>query len=117
MTVRKLRLDEVEITLLAEPEDIDPSGCFDSGDPESDRILVESIRKSACSGNTWAWCYVIVGVTWKGYRGEASLGCCSYESEDEFRTYDYFSDMVDEALGELNEKIAAAAKELAELAV
>lgn len=57
-----------------------------------------------------------VRAKWKGYVGTDMLGCCNYESEQDFiRCNDYYADMCAEALAELNAKIAAAASALSEL--
>ena len=58
-------------------------------------------------GDQWAWCSVKVEVRWNGFRGTDYLGCCSYESEEDFRKSEYYNDMISEALAELNREVAS----------
>lgn len=59
------------------------------------------------NGNPWAWCCVVVEAALEGFKGYATLGGCSYASEEAFRQGGYFEDMRDEALNNLREQIEA----------
>lgn len=115
--LRKLTLADVEVELKVEPEDDPVRGSFDSGDPERDKAMEDDILRSLDRGDVWAWCCVVITAKWKGWRGEKTLGRCSYESEEDFREKnDYYDTMVEEALDDLNAELAAAFSEICELA-
>lgn len=86
-------------TLICDIEDESPEGCFASGDPDQDFETVAAIWRSVDNGNDWAWCSVLVTCTAPGYyaRGCDRLGCCSYDSEEDFRQGGYFEGMKAEA--------------------
>jgi hypothetical protein len=73
----------------------------------------QQIREQLEAGNEWAWCRVMVIVRpwWSAasdqgsYQGEAHLGGCSYQSEEDFKKDNYYDDMKQEALDDLNEQI------------
>ena len=76
-----------------------------------------SIRKTSADGDRWAWFCAKVTASWEGHSASDYLGGCSYESEEDFRKDDYFQDLCDRALEELNEQIAAEAATLDKLRV
>jgi hypothetical protein len=116
--LRALTLEECTICVHAEPEDTHPEGQFASGDDEADREFVASALRRLESGDTWAWAWVRVRVSWNGFTGEDSLGCCSYESEEDFREAgDYYEGMAQTALENLNQTLAELHAKLATLVV
>ena len=67
-------------------------------DPEA----IEYVKKELERGNDWAWCTVIMRAHYKGWKGEAFLGSCSYKDEKDFRENSgYYEDLKKEALHEL----------------
>jgi len=112
---RKLTAEDVEVVLTAEPEEEPVAGHFASDEPERDREMEREITSRLEAGDPWAWFCAKVEVRWNGFSGTDYLGCCSYSSEEDFRKGDYYGDMVAEALGELNRKVADAWSEIAPL--
>lgn len=107
----------LEIELFCEPEDLQVRGNAQaSGDDADDRSVEDQILADLESGNDWAWCCTHVRVTYQGNSVDQYLGGCSYASEKDFRAGDYFTDMVDECIAELNKResdlIKAIASEL-----
>jgi len=94
---------EFMLTCECEPEPIE--GNCSAWDPETDAETARWILKELEAGNEWAWCCVTVTtsleIDGKTYKGFASLGCCSYESEADFRNTDYYSDLCLEAFRDL----------------
>lgn len=109
--MRQLTLDDVSVEVSAEPEWQSPDGEFDTGDKELDARIVRDIKRRR-NLTVWAWCTVTVRVAWRGHTGKAHLGCCSYRSEKDFRQGGYFGDLADEALDELNAKLAGLRSDL-----
>ncbi|KKN65618.1 hypothetical protein LCGC14_0479340 [marine sediment metagenome] len=90
-----------------------------SGDDETDEAAEKEVQKQLETGNEWAWCCVKVTAVWHStsgteYSGTACLGCCSYESEKDFRG-DYYTELQKEALADLNTKLATIRADLDEL--
>lgn len=107
--MRELTQDEVTFELICEPEHIEIEGnCMASGDDAVDREAADWIREQLASGNEWAWCCVHVIARWQGYEGHDYLGGCSYRSEEEFtgERDAYYVSMKEQALGDLNRRIA-----------
>lgn len=97
---RPLTLEEVQVKVRNEPEIYSFEEAFE------DQETISWVRKELESGNDWAWCTAFVEVSWGDFAVEANIGGCSYESEENFRKAgDYFDDMVDDALKELNNKL------------
>lgn len=94
-TLAKWLVANGTITLNVVPDDSDPEDSFD--DPDN----VSFVRAGLNSGSLWAWCTVIVRITYCGAIGEDTLGGCSYESEDSFRSDAYYADMVSAAATDL----------------
>ncbi len=94
-----------------------PEGYFASGDEAADKANVDEINARLDSGDLWAWCVVRVVAKWKGYRGDDVLGACSYQDEADFiRCDDYYRDMCNEALANLNARVQEDAATLSLLA-
>lgn len=95
----------LNLQCLDEQESIE--GNASSIDPETDAKCFEWIRSQLARGNDWAWCCVQLTATYEdAIHGELtasdSLGCCSYESEADFRRPGgYYSDMVNSVLDDL----------------
>lgn len=114
--LRELTVADVKFTLECLPEDASIEGNASARDPETDRETERWIRKQLASGNEWAWCTAKVVCSWEGFHAAEYLGCCSYESEQDFRDGGYFSDLCKETLARLNEQIAQHAATLNKLA-
>lgn len=98
----------LKIEVICSPEDVPIEGNASAIDPVTDAETVSRIKRQLRHGNEWAWCQVQVRVTYRDVL-EASdyLGCCSYDSEDDFRRPGgYFDDMVAECIRQLNEQRA-----------
>ncbi len=118
--LRRLTAADVTFHVLTEDEECRPSaGDFASGDDAADRALVEELNDRLDRGDVWAWAFVIVVARWNcpegPLEGVASLGCCSYKDEAEFRADAYFSDMCDMALDDLDAKLLRQARQIAPL--
>lgn len=108
ITVRELVEAEVEFRIELLEEDTVVDGYFETDEPERDRELEQEILRRLERGDRWAWCTVRVIASWNGLEGDDTLGCCSYESEEDFRNDDgYWPGMKAETLYRLNEKIKA----------
>lgn len=114
MGLRKLTLDEVEISLTIEVDDHGPEGCFATGNDAQDEKMVREIREKMARGDVWAWCVVTVKARWNGFIGTDTLGECSYKDEKDFRE-DGYGDLVGEALDDLNGSIFDTHSRLREL--
>ena len=103
--LRPLTRDDVTITVEALPEDMAPEEHFATGDDEQDRKICAEIREKA-EQNEWAWCCIKVTASWRGHRASDYLGGCCYDSKEDFIAQnDYYPDMVDRALEELNAEV------------
>jgi len=95
-----------EIVVECLPEDLEIEGNASAIDPETDAAIAQEIRDQLEAGNEWAWCCIMVSVSWKGFEGVDYLGACSYKSKADFMESDgYFPDMVARAFDELVEAI------------
>ena len=102
----------------AADEDLPLEGHFvEAGGPENAEVnaaLERELLGRLDRGDLWAWCTVTVvaklehasGFT---FLGEATLGACSYENEEQFRADGYFDDMKKEALANLRARLEEAA--------
>lgn len=112
--MRELTRDDVMILVHCLPEEDMPlrGNVMASGDNDLDRECEDDIQRQLDEGNEWAWCCIRVMVTWADWEAEEYLGGCSYANEAAFRADVYFADMVDTALGRLNETIQDADRKL-----
>mgnify|MGYP001079559253 CR=1 FL=1 len=106
MSKRTFIAEQAQISIIHRQEPDDPSGHFD--DNESLEWVIEQDR----AGNEWAWCALCVQVKWAGFTGEDYLGACSYKSFEDFKSCDYFGDMVSEAMDDLLAQIEQAGWEV-----
>jgi hypothetical protein len=103
----RLTEDQVEFVVIAEPEDIsvEDGGCAHEDCEECHQLIYDQLEM----GNEWAWCCAHVIARWKQWEGHAYLGCCSYKSKEGFcQPGDYYDDMKQEALEELNKRVSEA---------
>ena len=86
-TWREVLAEHVTYSVRCEPEGVPIRGnVMASGDAAEDRAAEVEVRAQLAAGNEWAWCSVIVTCRLSGTElcGEDSLGCCSYDSEEDF---------------------------------
>jgi len=96
-----LNRNDVEFIVEIEPEDEGPESWMDDEH-------VPAIRE-AMEWNEWAWCQVTVRALLdepvrfgeRQFCGFASLCGCSYDSLEDFKASDYYSDLCDEAFNDL----------------
>ena len=104
------------IELRADWEDCLVKGnAMASGDEEYDAQVEQAIIDRLEDGDVWAWASVSVRASFGGLEGEPDyLGCCSYESFQEFVTPDgYLPQMVGEALESLQQAARDASEDAA----
>lgn len=108
-----ITLNEVEIEVICHPEYTEVRGnVMDSGDDEADRAAEDEILERL-EWNEWVWCTVEVRATFDGISESDYLGCCSYESERDFRENSgYYQDMVEEARNRLEARLTALCEKL-----
>jgi hypothetical protein len=115
--VRALTEDEVVFAIACVPEDVPIRGNASALD-ETDAQVEQEIRAQIARGNEWGWCVVRVTACWAGYEGHDYLGGCSYDSAEQFQQPDgYYPAMKARALADLNEVVAAHARNLQPLLV
>ena len=109
MTLKPLTKDDVVISIDCSADVIPVRGnAMASGDPAVDKEVEDEVIRQLNSGNEWAWCSITVTATWeslsgKEYSASDHLGCCSYKSKQDFiEAGDYYPDMVNNALTQLN---------------
>jgi hypothetical protein len=112
MNLRKLIGSEVVYELKVEPEDTPVRGnAMASGDDAFDKECEDRIINDINSGNVWAWCCVTVTASSRGVEARDTLGCCSYESEEDFKACPYYAAMKEAALEMLLEALNNKLKE------
>lgn len=113
--IRELTEEEVEFEVECLPEHEHPRGHFASGDDELDRQMVKRILQYR-EWNEWAWCVAKVTAKWGEFEASEYLGCCSYDSKEDFMSPGgYYDDMKAEALESLNQLLADHYEDLSEL--
>jgi hypothetical protein len=106
-TTKALKIEDVEWELICEPEDTPLEGnVMASGDDDADAEAEQWVRDQLDSGNQWGWCFVRLVGRFKGLQCWDGLGCCSYQSEADFRQCGYYDDMQAEVLRQLTEEAA-----------
>lgn len=81
------------VELIREEETESPDGFFDDAETNA------WVRAQIAAGNDWAWFCARVRVR---FEGNTYLGACSYKSERDFKRGGYFTDMVSDAINDLN---------------
>ena len=100
------------IRVVAIEEDASVQESFRSGDPALDKQAQDDILERM-QVSEWAWCCVKVGARYEDWRGYAYLGCCSYDSEEDFiKNSGHYEELVDEALDELVDNILETRKKM-----
>lgn len=99
--------DGTEIWVSAQKEDISPEEEGRSlGDAAWGRSFARAARNMLRRWGRWGWCTIMVTAVRAGEEGLAYVGCCSYESAEDFKaSYGNWTYMVNEALQELNEAL------------
>lgn len=93
-------IEDIDFSIECLEEFEHPNDCF-ALDNESQEEVVNKIINDLNNGNEWAWCCVRVIGKYKGLTGEYYLGGCSYESEEHFRTCDYYEDMKNDVYNQI----------------
>jgi len=109
--LKKITKEEARIRVLPVDSDISQyDNMYDQ--PQFSEIVNEMIEENGL----WGWCDVEVKASWRDFEGHAYLGACSYKDKEDFVSISgYYEDLVEEALEDLNEKIAECFKDLQEL--
>jgi len=104
--MKKLTKQDVQIEVIADYDTIPVRGnAIDSGDAEYDKEVEDKIINAIDNGDVWAWASVEVKATYKGLTASTYLGCCSYASEEDFKSDGYYADMVSEVIEDLNSQL------------
>ncbi len=96
---KRLRQIDVTFSVICEVEET-PIACRV---PPKDRPYVQ---KRLDDGKIWAWCRVKVVAAWADLNGVGKLECCSFMSEDDFKSDRHYNRLKEQALRELNIKVA-----------
>ena len=107
--IRPVTLDEVSIYIHVEQDQTPIIGnALASGDEKVDREYEHELAKRLVQdGDVWAWASITVNAHWCGFTGRDSLGCCTYKDEEDFKQHsEYYEDMVEVALRDLNDQIS-----------
>lgn len=107
MKIRTLTKEEVTFSISIQQDDCPVRGnVLSFGDDAEDRACEDEILARLRNGDVWAWADVKVSATWGDFEGVDYLGCCSYESEADFKAAGgYYPDMCKRALDDLNRQI------------
>lgn len=107
LRLRLLTAEEVTFELRIEPDDTPFKGkVMASGDASADAKAEAWVEAQLARGNDWAWCVVTVIAKYRSFEGRDSFGCCSYESEGDFKADLYYEELCGCALGNLNANMA-----------
>lgn len=94
--------EKIQIKLIAHPEDEAVEDAFQEC---RESTLVREIIE-AKESNLWKWCIIELRATYGPFSGSSYLGGCSYESGEDFKAAnDYYDDMVQDAVMELQKEI------------
>lgn len=107
MPCRTLTGNDIKIAVTAFPEEIPVKGnAMSSGDEDFDHQVETAIYERLKMDDIWAWTTVCVTGAWEELTMHEYIGCCCYDSEEDFRNNSgYFEEMVDEILANLNKRI------------
>lgn len=99
---RNIPIEDVTFEIICHPEETQIEGnAMASGNEDHDRKVEQDIQDQLESGNEWAWCTVQVRASYDEQSASEYLGCCSYESEEDFKKGGYYEDMKETALAAL----------------
>ena len=123
--LRKLTLDEVQITYEVQPEEmISVEGHFASDEPEKDREQERLIVEAVNAGYVEAWCTLVVKASWQHWSAIDVLGGVSFDAglspEELKRQVEQMIEghgMKSEALDSLQKLLETDSRLLAQLAV
>ena len=110
MPAIRVNRDNVQITIEIEPSVDPPEASFYDAETNSWQEPHPNFAKQVhelekVSDGDWAWCDVTVTARFSDLTGTAYLGQCSYKDEADFKSDGYYSQMVDEAIQELQQHI------------
>lgn len=100
------------VEFVCHPEDAPIRGNVSAIDSSTDAANERWVHAQLDQGNDWAWCTVECVAEFAGVSASDFLGCCSYESGEDFEAGAYAADMRDEALSALADKLNALARRL-----
>lgn len=100
-------LKRAKITLGAETEEQPIEGNF-AYDTEEETRQAEQFVRDLYEHTEWGWCCVHVQARFAGFEGHDYLGCCSYRSEEDFRTNGDYESMAHEACSQLADELLSA---------
>jgi hypothetical protein len=103
---------DVTITLRAEENDIGPEESYNipgiKQSPRDAKHFVDAVEDMIDKHGLWGWCQVTLTARVGPLKGEAHMGGCSYESDDDFiQNSGYYNDMVSDAIADLQNSIDA----------
>ncbi len=96
---KRLREAEVSFRVVCIPEETSMAGLVPNRD-------VPFLQKRLEDGKIWAWCRIKVIAIWADMAGEDQLECCSFLSESDFKSDRYYNRLKEQALKNLNIKVA-----------
>lgn len=107
ITVKLPSITDVVFKITVEQDYATVCGNAAKSDNEELNAKVEDeIVKRLNNGDVWAWADVCVTASWHGLEGEAYMGMCTYDDEQDFiKTSGYYGQMKEEAYEELIETI------------
>ena len=79
---------EVSFEIINTPED---------APIDLDEKMTKDIQQQIDNDNYWAWCQVEVVASYRGITASEYLGCCSYKDKEDFKSYGYYCDMMNES--------------------
>ena len=115
MPCRTLTSNDIRVVVTAFPDEIPVKGnALCSGDEDFDRQVESEILNRLEQDDVWAWATVCVSAEWEALKENEYLGCCCYESEEDFRNNSgYFEEMVDQVITNLNKRLQNLYKKMA----
>ena len=113
--MKRINIEDITWAINVEAEDMPVRGnAIASCDDETDRKYEDAILADIDRGNVWAWAQVSVCGEWNGIEEWEYLGGCSYESEEDFTSDDYYDDMREEIRTRIEERARDIAKAIAD---
>lgn len=105
--MKSLTIDKVTFVITPEEEFISASDALSFESTGADHSeWIQRVQEEQ-EINIWLWCAVTVTAKYKGFEGNAYLGGCAYESEEDFIKGGSYEQMQEEAFDELKEAIKA----------